>query len=202
MKNKGITLIALIVSIIIILIISGIAINTLTNSGIFERAKEARNKWQNAQNEEEMQIAKYSNQIESYIGNTRNTENQRQTIQTTFGYWNFEKTGNIVYCDFWDTDISIAGYKNDSTGIVLESLPFAIDKTKYNLRGLDNGEGDYRDGAEPKSYFTTSIYGSNQSNPIFIRLLENEKLQVFFQSNSSSDSNRTISGMFRYFTKD
>ena len=66
MKNqRGITLVALMITIILLIILAGVAISTLSNNGIFERAKEARDKWQNAQNEEEMQIAKYSNQIES-----------------------------------------------------------------------------------------------------------------------------------------
>ena len=61
-KNvKGITLIFLTITIILILILAGVAISTLSNNGIFERTKEARDKWQNAQNEEEMQIAEYSN---------------------------------------------------------------------------------------------------------------------------------------------
>ena len=64
--KNGITLIALVVTIVVLLILAGVTITyALSNNGIFERAKEARDKWQNAQNEEEMQIAKYSNQIES-----------------------------------------------------------------------------------------------------------------------------------------
>ncbi len=39
-KNKGITLVALIVTIIILLILAGTSISTLTNTGIFEKAKE------------------------------------------------------------------------------------------------------------------------------------------------------------------
>ena len=56
---------------IILLILVGITINTLTNNGIFEKAKEARDKWQNAQNDEETQIAKYTNDIDSYVGGNR-----------------------------------------------------------------------------------------------------------------------------------
>ena len=65
--NKAITLVTLVITVIILLILAGITINTLSNSGLFEKAKEARDKWQNAQDEEEMQIAKYSNEIENYI---------------------------------------------------------------------------------------------------------------------------------------
>ena len=37
--NKGITLVALVVTIIILLILSGITISSLTNTGLFENAK-------------------------------------------------------------------------------------------------------------------------------------------------------------------
>ena len=40
-KNKGITLIALVITIIILLILAGITIGTLTGSGLFKRAQEA-----------------------------------------------------------------------------------------------------------------------------------------------------------------
>ena len=40
-KNNGITLVALVVTIIILLILAGITISSLTNTGLFGRAKEA-----------------------------------------------------------------------------------------------------------------------------------------------------------------
>ena len=45
LKNKkGITLVALVVTIVILLILAGISISTLTNTGIFEKARDARKK--------------------------------------------------------------------------------------------------------------------------------------------------------------
>ena len=41
MKEKGITLVALVITIVILLILAGISISTLTNTGIFQKAKEA-----------------------------------------------------------------------------------------------------------------------------------------------------------------
>ena len=43
-ENKGITLVALIVTIVILLILAGISISTLTNTGIFEKVQEAKRK--------------------------------------------------------------------------------------------------------------------------------------------------------------
>ncbi len=41
-KNKGITLVALVITIVILLILAGISISTLTNTGIFQKAKDAK----------------------------------------------------------------------------------------------------------------------------------------------------------------
>mgnify|MGYP002619046306 CR=1 FL=1 len=50
MKEKGITLIALVVTIVVLLILAGVSINALFgNSGIIEKAKDAQNRMNNAQ---------------------------------------------------------------------------------------------------------------------------------------------------------
>lgn len=64
-NNKGITLIALIITIIILLILAGISISALTQTGIFEKAKEAKQKSENAQEEENKILNNYIAQIDS-----------------------------------------------------------------------------------------------------------------------------------------
>ena len=44
--KNAITLVALIVTIVVLLILAGISISTLTNTGIFQKAKEAKEKYQ------------------------------------------------------------------------------------------------------------------------------------------------------------
>ena len=95
MKNKAITLIALVITIIILLILAGITISQLSGSGIFEKAKEARDKWQNAQNEEEMQIAKYTNDINSYVDATRGSVTLTDEEYNLFKS-QFSKNGNVL----------------------------------------------------------------------------------------------------------
>ena len=43
-ENRGITLVVLVITIVILLILAGITISSLTNTGLFGRAKEARDK--------------------------------------------------------------------------------------------------------------------------------------------------------------
>ena len=48
-QEKGITLIALVVTIIVLLILAGVALNlTIGQNGIFTRAQDAANTWRNA----------------------------------------------------------------------------------------------------------------------------------------------------------
>ena len=51
-KNKGITLVALVITIIILLILAGVAISALTQTGLFDNAKQQKNATENAQNKE------------------------------------------------------------------------------------------------------------------------------------------------------
>ncbi len=57
--NKGITLIALVVTIIIIIILAGVSTNLLlSKNGIFQRAKEQKEEQKKAQILEELELAK------------------------------------------------------------------------------------------------------------------------------------------------
>ena len=58
-KDRGITLVALVITIIILLILAGITISSLTNTGIFGRAKEAKEKTQQAQRNEQEILGQY-----------------------------------------------------------------------------------------------------------------------------------------------
>lgn len=52
-QQKGITLIALVITIVVLIILAGVAISlTLSDQGIFNRAKQARNLTQNATHDE------------------------------------------------------------------------------------------------------------------------------------------------------
>ena len=62
-ERKGITLVSLVITVIILLILSTIAIQSLTNTGLFEKAKEAKQKTENAQKEEKEILDNYITQI-------------------------------------------------------------------------------------------------------------------------------------------
>ena len=74
LKNKkGITLVALVVTIIILLILAGISIASLTGNGLFEKAKLAKEKSEKSKIKENSILEEYTNIIQEYgnIGGTR-----------------------------------------------------------------------------------------------------------------------------------
>ena len=66
--QKGITLIALVITIIILLILAGISIMSLTNTGILGKAKEAKSKTEEAQANEEALLEEYKEELGKYSG--------------------------------------------------------------------------------------------------------------------------------------
>ena len=70
--NKGITLVALVVTIIILLILSGITISSLTNTGLFKNAKEAKNRTEDAQRQEQDLLNQYEEELNRYTTSNSN----------------------------------------------------------------------------------------------------------------------------------
>ena len=60
MKNKGITLLALIVTVIIMLILAGVTINLVNNGGAIQKTKEAVNSYNEAAEKEKLELAKFA----------------------------------------------------------------------------------------------------------------------------------------------
>ena len=73
-KNKGITLIALVITIIILLILAGISISALTNQGLFKNAKAAQNATEKAEAEQGQRLNEYEDEINKYLSNNDKKE--------------------------------------------------------------------------------------------------------------------------------
>ena len=67
-EQKGITLVALVITIIILIILAGISIASLTNSGLFGRAQEAKNASENGMVNENTSLNEYENYMTNYLG--------------------------------------------------------------------------------------------------------------------------------------
>lgn len=67
-EQKGITLVALVITIIILLILAGISIATLTGeNGLFKRAKDAKNNTVDAQNTENKALNSYTDAMNNVL---------------------------------------------------------------------------------------------------------------------------------------
>ena len=80
--NQGITLVALVITIIILLILAGISISALTQTGLFSRAKNAEQLSKEKQEEENTTLGTYENEIDKYIGeNSGNNSNTSKELK-------------------------------------------------------------------------------------------------------------------------
>ncbi|MFR8145130.1 MAG: hypothetical protein ACLU84_08685 [Clostridia bacterium] len=74
-NTKGITLIALVITIIILIILAGVAINALVGEdGLIEKAKKARTDTEEAQKKEEQGLEEVLGKLDEEIGNSYNAE--------------------------------------------------------------------------------------------------------------------------------
>ena len=82
-SNRAITLIALVITIVVMLILATIAIRlTIGENGIFKRAKQAKEEYTNSQSYEQAQVNTLDKEIEKHI----NGENSKDDIKYTITY--------------------------------------------------------------------------------------------------------------------
>ena len=94
-KNQGITLIALVVTIIVLLILAGITIAMLTGqNGILNRATEAKDSTGTAQVDEEVKLS-VAEALSNGLG-TMTEENLRKALDENVGAGNYELTGDTT----------------------------------------------------------------------------------------------------------
>lgn len=72
-KQNGITLVALVITIIILLILAGITIASLSNTGLFGQANRAKEETANKTLEENTTLNEYANYIQNYSPATTTT---------------------------------------------------------------------------------------------------------------------------------
>ena len=82
-KNKGITLVALVITIIILLIVAGVAISAFTQTGLFDNSKQAKNATENAQNKAEGRLNEYEKEIADY-GNGKEQQDKVSAEMVSF----------------------------------------------------------------------------------------------------------------------
>ena len=138
--NKAITLTSLVVTIVVLIILAGITINSiLGDEGILKKAQQATQNYSTAQAEEEDKIAKYTNEIDSYInGNRDETAIDRQELKMIISELLSNKSSELDY---------------DNLVNLTEDLT-EINKT-YTFK--KNGQLIFQMGINPGGYYYSTI---------------------------------------------
>ncbi len=97
-QNKAITLVALVITIIILLILATITIVELRNTKLFSKTIEAKNKYKQSAEEENNTLDDYANKINNFVGGmtSRNNAPKVTKISNTDGSKVIEISGNKV----------------------------------------------------------------------------------------------------------
>ena len=127
-RNKGITLIALVVTIIVLLILAGISIAMLTGqNGILNRAAEAKEKTGVAQEDENEKLKGYEDIMAQYTGSLPSREETKPYFpNSTFSYKEGDLSTGLVIKD-----------SNDNEYVWVEVPKTIYDNTTYNNNGAN-----------------------------------------------------------------
>ena len=175
-ENSGITLIALVITIVVLIILASVAITlSLGDNGIFKKAAKAKEDTQVAQNEESMQIAETTNSMDEIVGGSdRATSTYSETLlwsgeglSGNIELTNSIRNYNMIYFTYAYYNPGQANNGFELTTATFRPADIISQGTKrILLSGYDNGYVDlvYIDDTHmnipaKNIYYLKSIYG-------------------------------------------
>ena len=124
-KNiKGITLVALVITIVILLILAGISISTLTNTGIFGKAKEAKEKSEAAEKQQSETLDSYEKELNKYTSIELTADRTGAVLSETDNIELHDKNGAKI--------IVPAGFKVVNTDDLTVEKGIVVEDSKRN----------------------------------------------------------------------
>ena len=187
MKNKGITLIALVITIVVLVILAGITIYfTIGGDGILEKSQLAKQKQKEATVNEQSTLDQLSNQTESYISNTRET-----VTLTTDEYMKFKsmfsQNGNIMKDrpDTWEVGTEYKWVDGTKEIYGQRFVGTVNNNSRTNI--ITNISSIINSGGMVNNF--APLFYSDNSTRVSIRLLENtmQLLILNWQNNLTYD---------------
>ena len=185
-KNKGITLIALVVTIIILLILAGISIAMLTGqNGILNRAQEAKEKTETSQEDENEKLQGYESTIEQYVGKIPEGLQVGETVKySPSGTYNWQ----AKYCSATLTEDVTLSSKSGEAFNLTEWKVLSIENGKVELIPTKPTEGTvylgqaqgYNNGVKLLNDACNGLY-SNKSKGITARSLNMEDIEKYME---------------------
>lgn len=187
--KKGITLISLVVTIIVLLILAGVTIATLTgDNGILTRAQDAKTKTEEAEDIEKIRLAMSESQIGENGYQKLNETNFKEALENEFAGRNLQLTNNEDGSYIIDLDNMNKVYYADTNGQIISDENMIEIGTADDLKAFrddvnsgNNYEGKY-------VYLTSDITINEEWNPI-------GKYDAT-SSNPDDSINRFFSGIF------
>ncbi|MCI8617009.1 MAG: hypothetical protein HFJ60_01945 [Clostridia bacterium] len=140
-SNKGITLIALVITVIILLILAGISISSLTGSGLFKKAEDAKYKTERAEIIEKARIDIFEKQTENkgvfsendlkeilkeYGNITSTQESILDEILTTLN-----KKHQIKVSEIWEGELYIPIKEKETISFTIFGTTFSAYERRY-----------------------------------------------------------------------
>ena len=201
-KEKGITLVALVITVVIMLILAAVAIGSVTGDGLFNRTRQAAEAYENASKKESDQIQTLMNEIDEYLtGNTDNEGVDPKEVAVVGDFVNYsvqvDSNGNDVIdegetYDKWrilnfdnNGHMEIVCYNGPN--FTLGSSTASTAKTQYanaiqilNNASIPYGEGTYG--------YSTRHLGSDPSNPSSYETIDESYIK-FYEDYDNIESN-------------
>ena len=203
--QNGITLIALVVTIIVLLILAGISISMLTGqNGILNRAAEAKEKTGIAQQDEEEKMQGYESTIEQYTGKIPDGLKVGSTVTySPSGTYNWQ----AKYCSTTQTnDVTLSSANGDSFNLT-EWKVLSIENGKVELVPTKPTDGTvylgqaqgYNNGVKLLNDACSSLY-SNKSKGITARSLNIEDIEKYMDETKLAEAHeyQNTSGGAKY----
>ena len=183
-KNKstrGITLIALVITIIILLILAGISISALTNQGLFKNAKIAQNATEKAEAEQGQRLNEYEEELNKYLSN--NDKKEEKLIDKVND--GTIKIGDYVkYTPDTASTTEILQELNTYSGSNANTAS-TLTQEKLNWRVLDVKDGQVRLISEVPTTSTIALSGYNGYNNA-VKLLDDTCSTLYSNSKLAS----------------
>ena len=161
-KEKGITLIALVITIIVLLILAGVAIAMLSGeNGILRKAAEAKTKTEEAQKQEEARLTDM--ELTTYFATNNLKYKCSNGYITGFGY-GYDENGIFIISEVEETVekfeeiLKPLGYKINLKYDIAEEKDVAIEESEKNELKIATGMSVQKDG---KTVARTIVYGDN-----------------------------------------
>ena len=192
-KNRGITLIALVVTIIVLLILAGISISMLTGqNGILNRASETKEKTETAKQGEEEKLQGYESAIDQYAyGVPEGLEVGSTITYSPRGTYNWQ----AKYCSIFKTDDVTLSSENGESFNLTEWRVLSIERGKIELVPTKSTDGTvylgqaqgYNNGVKLLNDACNSLY-ANKSKGITARSLNIEDIEKYMDKTKLAEA--------------